>query len=236
MRIILVHGAWGQAAGWGVVPELLSAAGHEVEAVDLPGHGADPTPPGAVTLGLYAEALATRLRSGPKAVLVGHSMGGMAISAAAELAPESIARLVYVAAFLPRDGDSLLSLKRREPETIGPAVRRGAERGTTELDPELARQVLFQDLGPAQQEAALALIGPQANAAQTEPVRLSTARFGRIGRDYILCRADRTVTPELQRLMSTETPCRRVVELESGHFPQLSMPEQLAAEILGILA
>ncbi len=236
MRIILVHGAWGQAAGWGIVPAMLSAAGHDVEAVDLPGHGADPTPPGEVTLSHYAEALAARLRPGPPAALVGHSMGGMAISAAAERAPEKVSHLIYVAAFLPRDGESLLSLKRQEPETIGPAVRPGAQKGTTMLDPEIARDILFQDLAPARQAAALALLGPQANAAQTEPVRLSDGRFGRILRDYILCRADRTVTPELQRMMSEQSRCRRVLELDSGHFPQLSVPDQLVAQILDCLA
>ncbi|WP_068309925.1 alpha/beta fold hydrolase [Aliiruegeria sabulilitoris] len=235
MRIILVHGAWSRADCWERVSALLAGAGHDVEAVDLPGHGADPTPPEEVTLAHYAEALRARLERCEPAVLVGHSMGGMAISAAAELVPERVRRLIYVAAFLPRDGDSLLSLKKLEPETIGPAVRRGPVRGTTVLDPALAGDILFQDLpGPAQQ-AALALLGPQANAPQTDPIHLRAESFGRVARDYILCRHDRTVTPELQARMCDWSPCRRVETLEAGHFPQLSRPEDLSDMILSLL-
>ena len=150
---------------WGDVPRLLAARGHMVEAVDLPGHGQSGVPPEKVTLADYGSALAERLATGEPAVLVGHSMGGMAISAAAERVPGQVTRLVYLAAFLPRDGDSLLSLKRREPETIGAAVRRGPVRGTTVLDPALAAGCLFQDAPANLQTAALALPGPQPNAA-----------------------------------------------------------------------
>ncbi|RYH09826.1 alpha/beta fold hydrolase [Tropicimonas sp. IMCC6043] len=235
MRIILVHGAWGRAEIWGRVPDLLRAAGHSVEAVDLPGHGADPTPPSDVGLATYGAALAARLASGNPAVMVGHSMGGMAISAAAERVPERVRQLVYVAAFLPRDGESLLSIKRREPQTIGPAVRRGRERGTTALDPEAARDILFQDLDRAAQDRALALLGPQPDAGQTDRIALSAGRFGSVPRDYILCTEDRTVTPWLQRAMCDESPCRRIEEISSGHFPQLSRPDLLARRLCGLL-
>ncbi|SDK75050.1 alpha/beta fold hydrolase [Aliiruegeria lutimaris] len=235
MRIILVHGAWSRADCWDRVVTLLTGAGQDVEAVDLPGHGADPTPPEEVTLAHYADALCARLEIGEPAVLVGHSMGGMAISAATERMPERVRQLIYVAAFLPRDGDSLLSLKKLEPHTIGPAVRRGPVLGTTVLDPALAGDILFQDLPAQEQKAALALLGPQANAVQTDPIRLSAERFGRVPRDYILCRQDRTVTPDLQARMCAWSPCWRVEEIESGHFPQHSQPHLLADRILSLL-
>lgn len=236
MRVLLVHGAWSRASCWGEVPARLADAGHDVEAVDLPGHGADRTRPETVTLDLYAEALAGRLRDGVPAALIGHSMGGMVIAATAELVPEKVRQLIFVAAFLPRDGDSLVSLKRREPETIGVAVRRGPVRGTTALDPEMARNLLFQDLPKGRQDAALTLLGPQSNAAQTGRIRLSENRFGRVMRDYILCREDRTVTPWLQREMVRNSPCRHVRDLDCGHFPQLSAPKELVGQITALLA
>lgn len=231
-RIVLVHGAWGNAAGWGRVPALLQEQGHQVEAVDLPGHGANDGVCGPVGLADYAAALVAVLERGETpAVLVGHSMGGMAISAAAELFPERLCKLIYIAAFLPRDGDSLLSLKKREPDTIGPAVRRGPEPGTTVLDPTLAADILFQDATDSQRQAGLARLQSQPNAAQIDRVSLSHARFGSVPRDYIQCLQDRTVTPWLQAQMVAESPCAAVRSLDCGHFPQLTQPEALANAI-----
>lgn len=231
-RIVLVHGAWGQAAAWAEVASILEGLGHAVEALDLPGHGADRAPLGAVTLNDCAARVADHLLAGDPAVLVGHSMGGMVISAAAERAPEAIRHLVYVAAFLPRDGDSLTSLKRREPETIGPAIRRGADAGTTVLDPAIAADILFQDASPEQRRRGLALLGPESNAVQTDPVSLSGDRFGSVPRSYVVCTEDRTVTPWLQWRMVAESPCREVRSIDCGHFPQLTRAADLASVVL----
>ena len=235
-RIVLVHGAWGQAAGWGRVPELLREAGHVAEAIDLPGHGADSASPGHVTLADYAAALVEVLEEGDgPSVLVGHSMGGMPISAAAELRPEGVSKVVYVAAFLPKDGDSRVALKTREPDTFGASILRGPERGTTVLDPALAADILFQDADVEQRDAGLSLLVPQPNAPQVDSVSLSAAGFGSVERHYIICLKDRTVTPWLQRQMVAESPCASVAELDAGHFPQLTQPAKLATAILGIV-
>ena len=105
-RIVLVHGAFGRAATWDRVAPGLRAAGHLVEAIDLPGQGDDPTPVEEATLDRYAQRVCEALAEGPPAVLVGHSMGGMVITQAAARCPQHIERLVYVAAFLPWDGMS----------------------------------------------------------------------------------------------------------------------------------
>lgn len=231
MRILLVHGAWGRGATWDGVAERLTALGHRVEAPDLPGHGDDPAQPGSVGLDDYARAVAARLGAGPPAILVGHSMGGMVISAAAERAPASVRRLVYVCAFLPRDGDSLISLMDRQPGTIGVAVRRGPEKGTTVLDVAAAMPLLAQDAEPAAQAALAAALCPQPNRPQVEPAHLTADRFGRLPRAYILCEADRTITPALQHAMAAEGGCDPVLSLAAGHFPQVSHPDELARMI-----
>ncbi len=74
-RIVLVHGAWGQAAGWSKVVPALTRLGHAVEVLDLPGHGADPAPLGTVTLDDCGRAVAAVLAKGERAVLVGHQSG-----------------------------------------------------------------------------------------------------------------------------------------------------------------
>ena len=113
MRFVLVHGAFGGAHVWERVIPGLQAAGHTVEAIDLPGSGEDRTPVAEVTLRRYAERVCEALAAGPPAVLVGHSMGGMAITQAAALRPDLPTGLIYVAAFLPAEGESLIDLTHR---------------------------------------------------------------------------------------------------------------------------
>ncbi|GAA4361391.1 hypothetical protein GCM10023166_02870 [Paeniglutamicibacter cryotolerans] len=101
----------------------MRAAGHRVSAIDLPGSGEDQTPAEAVDLKAYARRVAQELTSDAEtAILVGHSMGGIALTQAAADAPESVEQVIYVAAFLPRNGESLLSLASL-PEGAGDGVQ-----------------------------------------------------------------------------------------------------------------
>ena len=104
---VLVHGAWHGGWCWYKVVSLLRQQGHTVLAPDLPAHGRDQTPINSVSMGSYAQRVADVMRTvGEPVILVGHSMGGFVISAAAEQQPESVAKLVYLAAFLLDDGQT----------------------------------------------------------------------------------------------------------------------------------
>ena len=84
-RFVLVHGAFHGAWCWRKTVAELEKRGHQAQAIDLPGQGDDATPLPNVTLDSMAgRIVATLERSPGRAVLVGHSFGGMAISAAAE--------------------------------------------------------------------------------------------------------------------------------------------------------
>lgn len=108
---VLVHGAFQDSSSWANVAPLLEAAGHTVISVDLPGHGADETPLNEITLASYRDAIIAAIETQDQpVVLVGHSFGGFTISNVAEAIPERVAKLVYVAAYLPRSGDSLVTL------------------------------------------------------------------------------------------------------------------------------
>ena len=119
---LLVHGAWHSAMHWDAVAAILAGRGCRVLAIDLPGHGlkakfpeaylrqdlaalaTEPSPLKDVTLDDYVAAVVTAARGlaqyGPVTV-VGHSLGGLAITRAAEAIPELIHRLVYLTAFCP---------------------------------------------------------------------------------------------------------------------------------------
>src|SRR5215831_3503077 len=99
-RFVLVHGAWPGAWCWREVTPRMAARGHEAVAIDLPGHGEDHAPPEAVTLQDYADRIIEAVRAKEdNPILVGHSSGGF-IGPAAEMAPDPIRALVYIAAHL----------------------------------------------------------------------------------------------------------------------------------------
>ena len=122
-RFVLVHGAFAGGWIWGPLAERLEAAGHQVEAPDLPGAGDDETPFEEVTLDRYAERICEVLDAGPEqSTLVGNSMGGVVMTQAAARRPEKVKRLIYVAAFMPADGQSLIELTQL-PEGAGDLVQ-----------------------------------------------------------------------------------------------------------------
>ena len=134
-RFVLVHGAFGGTWAWGRVAPLLRDAGHRAEVVELPGAGSDPTPIAEVTLPAYAQRICSILKDGPPALLVGQSMGGMAITQAAARCPQNVVALAYVAAFAPQEGESLLDLA-ESPEGAGDMVQSNL---VVEGDPPVAR-------------------------------------------------------------------------------------------------
>ena len=237
MQFVLVHGAWHGAWCWQRLTPELEAAGATVVAPDLPGHGADTTPVAEVTMDAYVERVVAAGESldGP-VDLVGHSMGGMVISAVAERIPARIAGLTYLCAFLPRDGDVLGALGAEDADTeLNAAIRPGPEPGTLTVVPEVV-PVFYGDCSDADAADALARLAPQPIAPLQTPVRLSAEQFGRVPRAYVLCTQDRAVSPAMQRILLDRVPCDPVLELASGHSPFLSMPAELARTLVQIAA
>lgn len=235
MEFVLVHGAWHGAWCWHRLTPLLEAGGARVVAPDLPGHGDDRTPAAEVTMEAYVDRVAEAVDAcdGP-VELVGHSMGGMVISAVAERIPERIAGLTYLCAFMPRDGDVLGALGAEDEHAeLNAAIRPGPEKGTLIVAPEVG-PVFYDDCPEADAEDALARLVPQPIAPLQTPVHVSEANFGRVPRAYVLCTKDRAVSPRMQRVLIDRVPCEPVIELASNHSPFLSMPEALAGALLQI--
>ena len=88
-RIVLMHGAFGRADAGSRVAPGLRAAGHTVQAIDLPGQGDDPTPRSSRSRSTATRSGVRGPGRGPPAVLVGHSMGGMVITQAAARCPSA---------------------------------------------------------------------------------------------------------------------------------------------------
>jgi pimeloyl-ACP methyl ester carboxylesterase len=228
-RFVLVHGAWHGAWCWDGVAVDLRGAGHEVDAFDLPGHGDDSTPHEQITLDSYAQRIAEALDAADEpAILVGHSMGGIAITQAAELRPERIARLVYVTAFLPKDGQSLKDLAEL-PENPNDTVMANAEIVPPDaILPEwAARNAFFNRTSEEDTKMAISRLNPQPLPPLVTPVSITAERAGSVERHYVACTDDNAIPIALQRRMVSETPCETVVDIDTDHEPFFSSRAEL---------
>jgi len=233
---ILIHGAWHGAWCWRRVTPLLELAGHTVITPDLPGHGYDLTPLAAVTFASYVQCVVEIIDAQPAEepiILLGHSLAGMVISQVAEARAERIRLLVYLSALLPKSGETALQITECEEnprledclEVDGLSVR---------LLPAKARDIFYQDCDEKEIHEAAQHLTSQALLPLATPVTLTT-RFLRVPRIYLTCRYDLVISAGLQRQMYGETPCQRVIWLMTGHCPFLSVPDRLAARLLGIV-
>jgi pimeloyl-ACP methyl ester carboxylesterase len=126
-QFVLVHGAWQTASTWDFVIPKLRAAGHQVWNPSLTGLENDAnvlTP--AIGLRTHIDDVVGFLKHEnlQDVTLVGHSYAGMIITGVAENALHRLSRLVYVDAFIPRDGQSALNLL---PENVVQSFRQQAE-------------------------------------------------------------------------------------------------------------
>lgn len=232
-RLVMVHGAFGSAHVWEPVTPGLIARGHTVEAFDLPGQGADPTPPSAVSLEAYAARVLEVLANGPAAVLVGHSMGGMSVTQAAARAPELIEALIYVAAFMPEPGESLMALT-HFPEAEGDMIQANleveGEPPIGRLSDEAAAAAIYNCCTPEQVVWGLAHRGAQPLAPMAQPLELDAEReaaFRALPRRYVTCLRDNCIMPAMQRLMFERAGCDPVLKLDTDHAPYLSRSDEL---------
>jgi pimeloyl-ACP methyl ester carboxylesterase len=231
---ILVHGAMHGGWCWHKIVPRLEARGHRVVAPDLPGHGIDRTPPDALTLEGYIERICTEIDAAPEPViLVGHSLGGMTVTGAAEARPEKIRRLIYVTALIPKDGESALQITSADPDVKpNPAMERLFYEGTGGVDREVARSVFYAQCRDEDVALASSLLLPVGMAPVTTPLRVTERNWGRVPRRYIACTEDQALSIALQRRMAREADCERVVELGTDHSPFFSMPDALAEALL----
>ncbi|MGW3540630.1 alpha/beta fold hydrolase [Nocardia niigatensis] len=221
--IVLVHGAFADSASWNDVIEQLRGQGFPVLAAANPLRGLDSD----------AAYLASVLDTveGP-IVLVGHSYGGSVISVAAA-AKSAVTALVYIAAFIPAEGESALELTDRFPgSTLGPTTRPAPyplPDGSTGTE-----LYIRQDEYPQQFAADVPAPTAELMAITQRPVALdalqqpATAAAWRAIPSYaLLTTADKNIPIEAQRFMA-ERAGSHTVEVAASHAVSVSRPTAVA--------
>ena len=163
---VLVHGAWHGGWCWYKVVSLLRQKGHTVLAPDLPAHGRDQTPINAVSMQSYAQRVADVMRTvNEPVILVGHSMGGFVISAAAEQQPQTVAKLVYLAAFLLEDGQTFGDAASRDGgSTVSSGLVPSADGASLTVAPDRLKDIFYGDCSDA--DVALAATGARSRVGR----------------------------------------------------------------------
>ncbi len=232
---ILLHGAWEGPWSWNHTRPALEKHGHIVTAIDLHGRDGSSQNITNVTLGSYVETVVNAIdQLDHKVVLVGHSMAGAVISQVAERLPEKIEKLVYVAAFLLKNGDSVIEAMTRDTDgEFLPELIFSDDQTSATASQQTWRDKAFHDVG----EDRLSTVLPLVDVGQaTEPfmakIVVTDENFGSVPKLYIRTAIDKIVSPKLQNEMLKNWKVDQVHILQSGHFPALSMPETLAELML----
>jgi pimeloyl-ACP methyl ester carboxylesterase len=224
------HGAW----CWELMQERLERAGHRALAVDLPGHGRRAAEWRRASVGAYARAVADAMAQAGlhRAVVVGHSMGGVVIPKVAELVPARVAHLVFLAAVVLPHGASLLETQVPPP---GRALLRGlaAAAGAIQYPAVIEHARWMGDLPPGDPRvvAALARLTPQPFRPWTERVDMRRFYAMDVPRTYVRCLRDGAIPPA----KAAEYAARlgvRPVDLDTAHGPMLSAPDRLVKILL----
>jgi pimeloyl-ACP methyl ester carboxylesterase len=213
---VVAHGAWSAGWAWKKMHPLMARLGHELYTPTCTGigereHLASPE----VTLNTHITDIFNVLRFEglTDVILIGHSYGGMVATGVADRARDRIAKLVYLDAFVPDDGQSVLDLvgRHHKEEAIDgwkvPPNPLPSDTPESDVIWAMARRV-YQPLGTLEQ-----------------PLELTGGPLT-LPRHYILCTRSNNFQRFADKARSQGWP---VHELDASHNPHITCPEDLAA-------
>ncbi len=232
---VLLHGGGHGGWCWQRTARQLRAAGHEVYTPTLTGFGERcHLDDGSVSFQTFLTDLTNVLEFEDlrDVILVGHSMGGVVVPRVAELAADRIRQVVWLAAVVCRDGETLLDAVPQTPE-IAAAVT-VHEDGTIEQDDAKLIAAILSDGTPEERAWVLARHRRYPHAALIEAGRLSAFLDLGIPTAYIGAARDVTIVPERAQLFAERLPGARRAVVDASHDCMISRPEQTAGALLSV--
>jgi pimeloyl-ACP methyl ester carboxylesterase len=274
---VLVHGGWHNHSAWDKVTPILEANGFAALTLDLPGAGANAIAPSSLGVRPFDPAAFAAERSpiagitqeertqavvalvkeaaslsDGKVILVGHSAGGMTISAVAEQVPNLLLAVVYLAGFMVPNGMPLLAMLQHETLSsalapglfVGDSAAIGATRihvgSTDEAYRALLKAAFYGDVSESEfTQAVSQLHCDESNAGAVAPSEITPGRFGMVPRHYIRCTQDRAIPLAGQDHMIATVDAAiggktTTHTLASSHSPFLAQPAALSKILIDI--
>jgi pimeloyl-ACP methyl ester carboxylesterase len=233
---VLVHGGGHGGWCWQRMASVLRGRGHQVWTPTLSGFGErHHLDHGQITFDTMVTDVAALLEFEDlhDVVLVGHSMGGVIVPRVAEVSVERVSRVVWMAAVVLNDGETLIDAV---PQT--PAVARAVtirDDGTAVTDHALLMDALLPEASPEDRAWVLARHRSYPPAALVEPGQLS--KFLELGlpTGYVVATKDLLVPPPLAHVFASRLPGAPVAEVAAGHDLMLTRPEESATALESVV-
>ncbi|MFZ1085235.1 MAG: alpha/beta hydrolase [Terracidiphilus sp.] len=211
-NIVIVHGAFADGSGWQRVVDILGKDGYAVSVVQ--------EPLTSLTDDVAATKRVLDLQPGPT-LLVGHSYGGVVITEAGN-AP-NVAGLVYIAAFIPDQGESAVGLLSQAPAANNDM--RATNDGFLYIDPAAFPADFAADVPPVQAKFMAYSQPMLAKAAGGAPV--TTAAWHTKKSWALVASLDHNINPDLERSMAKHAGSE-TIEVPASHAVYISKPMDVA--------
>ncbi len=231
MDVILIPGLWLDGSTWDEVVPVLEEAGHRAVPLTLPGLESPDADRSGITLRDHIDAVVAAVdAAGGEVAVVGHSLGGTLAYAAADERPDRIAHLVYVGSEPPVDSEG--------GEGAFPIVGSDVPLPAWEFFDDEMYEDLDDELRARLRETSV----PSPARVTQDPLTLTDDRRRDIPATVVCCEYSGA---QLREWLAEGYPGAQelgelrdvtYVDLRSGHWPQLSRPEDLGAVIVDALA
>jgi pimeloyl-ACP methyl ester carboxylesterase len=226
VTFVVAHGAWSAGWAWKKMHPLMTAAGHRLVTPTYTGLGEREhlaSPSNDLETHIQDVLAVLKYEDLRNVVLIGHSYGGMVATGVADRARERIAQLIYLDAFVPRNGQAL-------PDLLPPQARQPMQERVKAGD---GWRVAPNPTPPDTSEADAKWIAerrlPQSFKTFEMPLRLSDADIA-LPRSYIYCK--RIAPGDTFRSFAERAKSEagwRYYEIDASHSPHVTAPETLAA-------
>ncbi|XP_055959543.1 methyl jasmonate esterase 1-like [Mercurialis annua] len=244
-HFVLVHGACHGAWCWYKVATLLKSAGHKVTTLDMAASGVHPKQVNDIPLfSDYYEPLTefmTTLPPDERVILVGHSMGGLCLSAAMERFPEKISAGVFATAFMPGPGFSYITVIEEFDRQFNSYMDtqyifdNGPNNPPSSIrfGPNFSATNLYQ-LSPSEDLTLATLLMRHMpfyeKSAVQNMITVTKEKYGTVPRIYVVCDQDLIIMEDFQRWMITNNPPDEVkIITGSDHMVMFSKPQELCS-------
>ena len=235
IHFVLIHGAWHGAWCWEGVIKALEEAGHTAEAPTMPGHQLDDDRSRIKFDDYVTKIIQTLNRQEAPVVLAGHSSAGFLLQSAAPKAPDKIAHLIFINAFVLPDGKRQFDLVPPEAAEGMTAAAQASPDNCVPVIEDFVRHQLMSGESTEMQDSLIARLVPQPLALFTTPV--STREFENLTLPItvLFCKDDVSLPPGAYLAMAQGLGDFNLIEVEGGHETLFTRPEIIAGALVRAL-